>query len=135
MKPHCCIYCRIDGQQNEQNQRAMNRQLEMLRAAAVVLDLSVAAETTVFESGISPLRQSIKTLIRDARHGLYDCILVTDPSRLARSTEGLHVIGEKMNRHGIRIYTPDGPILLAKPRVFFYARRDHKGGEAFGSGE
>lgn len=133
MKQRCCIYCRIDGQQNEQNQRAMNRQLEALRAAAVALDLGVATETSVFENGISPLRQSIKTLIRDARHGLYDCILVTDPSSLARSAEGLHVIGEKMNRHGIRVYTPDGPILLATPHALFYFGRNHEGGEAFGT--
>lgn len=133
MKQRCCIYCRIDGQQNEQNQRAMNRQLEVLRAAAVALDLSVTAEATVFESGISPLRQSIKTLIRDARHNHYDCVLVLNPSRLARCPEGQYLVGEKMNHHGIRVYTPDGPILLATPHALFYFGRNHEGGEAFGT--
>lgn len=133
MKQRCCIYCRIDGQQTEQNQRAMEWQLDALRTAAAALNLIVTSEITVFESGIPPLRQSIKTLIRDARHGRYDCVLVVNPSRLARSSEDLHLIGEKMNRHGIRVYTPDGPIRLATPHAFLYFRRNHEGGEAFGT--
>lgn len=69
MKQRCCIYCRIDGQQTEQNQRAMEWQLDALRTAAAALDLIVTSEIAVFESGTSPLRQSIKTLIRDMSQG------------------------------------------------------------------
>ena len=60
----CCIYCRIDGAPMESNQHAMKSQLQSLREAAVLLGLTIAAEITVFESGLDPLRQSIKTLIR-----------------------------------------------------------------------
>lgn len=67
----CCIYCRIGGTANEPNQIAMNSQLEMLRKAAEDLGLTVVAEVTVFESGTDPQRQSIKTLIRDGKHGAY----------------------------------------------------------------
>lgn len=133
MKQRCCIYCRIDGQQTEQNQRAMEWQLDALRTAAAALDLIVTSEITVFESGISPLRQSFKTLIHDARHDCYDYVLVVNPSRLARSSEGLHLIGEKMNRHDIRVYTPDGPIRLAAPHAFLYFRCNREGGEVFGT--
>ena len=65
----CCIYCRIDGSPSESNQDAMKNQLHSLREAAVSLGLTIAAEIAVFESGIDPLRQSIKTMIRDGRHG------------------------------------------------------------------
>ena len=82
----CCIYCRIGGTANEPNQIAMNSQLEMLRKAAEDLGLTVVAEVTVFESGTDPQRQSIKTLIRDGKHGAYDCVLIVDPSRLSRSS-------------------------------------------------
>jgi len=75
----CCIYCRIGGTANEPNQIAMNSQLEMLRKAAEDLGLTVVAEVTVFESGTDPQRQSIKTLIRDGKHGAYDCVLIVDP--------------------------------------------------------
>lgn len=108
----CCIYCRIGGTANEPNQIAMNSQLEMLRKAAEDLGLTVVAEVTVFESGTDPQRQSIKTLIRDGKHGAYDCVLIVDPSRLSRSTEGYTLIGQKLNRHGIRVYTPQGKIQL-----------------------
>ncbi len=118
----CCIYCRIGGPVNEHNQIAMEGQLETLRKAAEEFGLTVVAEVTVFENGIEPLRQSIKTLIRDGKHGVYDCVLVTDPSRLARSTEGCTLIGQKMNRHGIGVYTPQGKIRLAPPHAFFYSR-------------
>ncbi len=104
----CCIYCRIGGTANEPNQIAMNSQLEMLRKAAEDLGLTVVAEVTVFESGTDPQRQSIKTLIRDGKHGAYDCVLIVDPSRLSRSADGYTLIGQKLNRHGIRVYTPPG---------------------------
>ena len=99
----CCIYCRIGGTANEPNQIAMNSQLEMLRKAAEDLGLTVVAEVTVFESGTDPQRQSIKTLIRDGRHGCYDCVLVANTSRLARNADGLIQVGRKMNRSGIGV--------------------------------
>ena len=118
----CCIYCRIDGALTESSQEAMERQLHSLREAAASLGLTVAAEVTVFESGVDPLRQSIKTLIRDGKHGAYDCVLIVDLSRLSRSAEGCALIGQKLNRHGIRVYTPQGKIQLAPPHAFFYSR-------------
>ena len=97
------------------------------------LGLTVAAEVTVFESGVDPLRQSIKTLIRDGRHGCYDCVLVTNTSRLARNADGLIQVGRKMNHVGIGVYTPDGKVQLAPPSVFFYSRYHTKGGTVIGS--
>lgn len=129
----CCIYCRIDGSPSESNQDAMERQLHSLREAAVSLGLTVAAEVTVFESGVDSLRQSIKTLIRDGRHGCYDCVLVTNTSRLARNADGLIQVGRKMNHAGIGVYTPDGKVQLASPSAFFYSRYHTKGGTVIGS--
>lgn len=131
----CCIYCRIDGAADEGNQLVMGNQLEKLRDAARELGLTVVSEVTAFESGVEPLRQSIKTLIRDGKHGVYDCVLVASPSRLARSTEGCTLIGQKLNRHGIRVYTPQGKIQLAPHHAFFYSRYCKEGGAAFGSGK
>ena len=149
----CCIYCRIGGTANEPNQIAMNSQLEMLRKAAEDLGLTVVAEVTVFESGTDlpisdtelldkifesgtdPQRQSIKTLIRDGKHGAYDCVLIVDPSRLSRSTEGCTLIGQKLNRHGIRVYTPQGKIQLPPPHAFFYSRYHKEGENDFGPGK
>lgn len=118
----CCIYCRIDGAPTEINQDAMNSQLQSLREAAVSLGLTIAAEIAVFESGIDPPRQSIKTLIRDGRHGCYDCVLVANTSRLARDTDGLIQVGRKLNRAGIGVYTPAGRVQLAPPSAHFYSR-------------
>lgn len=131
----CCIYCRIDGPANEMNQIAMDSQIASLRLAAENLGLAVATEVCVFESGTEPLRQSIKTLIRDGKHGVYDCILVSDPGRLSRSTEGCTLIGQKLNRHGIRVFTPQGAVQLAPPRMYFYSRyQTARGGVAVGPG-
>ena len=129
----CCIYCRIDGAPTEINQDAMKSQLQSLREAAVSLGLTIAAEIAVFESGIDPLRQSIKTLIRDGRHGCYDCVLVTNTSRLARSADGLIQMGRKMNRAGIGVYTPAGKVQLAPPRAFFYSKCNTEEGTVIGS--
>ena len=129
----CCIYCRIDGAPMESNQHAMKSQLQSLREAAVLLGLTIAAEITVFERGLDPLRQSIKTLIRDGRHGCYDCVLVTNTSRLARNADGLIQVGRKMNRAGIGVYTPAGKVQLAPPSVLFFSRYSTEGGTAIGS--
>ena len=129
----CCIYCRIDGAPTEINQDAMKSQLQSLREAAVSLGLTIAAEIAVFESGIDPLRQSIKTMIRDGRHGCYDCVLVANTSRLARNADGLIQVGRKMNHAGIGVYTPDGKVQLAPPSAFFYSRYHTKGGTVIGS--
>ena len=131
----CCIYCRIDGPANEMNQIAMDGQIAFLRLAAANLGLAVATEVCVFESGTEPLRQSIKTLIRDGKHGVYDCILVADPGKLSRSAEGCTLIGQKLNRHGIKVFTPQGAVQLAPPRLYFYSRYQMtRGGAACGPG-
>lgn len=118
----CCIYCRIDGAPTESNQHAMKSQLLSMREAAVSLGLTITSEMSVFESGIDPLRHSIKTLIRDGRHGCYDCVLVANTSRLARDTDGLIQVGRKLNRAGIGVYTPAGRVQLAPPSAHFYSR-------------
>ena len=129
----CCIYCRIDGAPTESNQHAMKSQLLSMREAAVSLGLTITSEMSVFESGIDPLRQSIKTLIRDGRHGCYDCVLVANTSRLARNADGLIQVGRKINRAGIGVYTPAGKVQLAPLSVHFYSRYHTKGGTVIGS--
>lgn len=129
----CCIYCRIDGSPTESNQEAMKSQLHSLREAAVSLGLTVTAEVTVFESGADPLRQSIKTLIRDGRHGYYDCVLVANTSRLARNAEGLSLVERKLNHAGVGVYTPAGRVQLAPLSAHFYSRYFTKGETVIGS--
>ena len=67
----CIIYARIGGSASEVNNSLMQAQLAWLRAAAKCLGLEVVAELPVFEYGNDGNRQSIKTLARDRRHGLY----------------------------------------------------------------
>ena len=129
----CCIYCRIDGSPTESNQDAMKNQLCSLREAAVSLGLTIAAEIAVFESGIDPLRQSIKTMIRDGRHGCYDCVLVANTSRLARNAEGLTLVGRKLNHAGVGVYTPTGRVQLAPLSAYCYSRYFTDEGTVIGS--
>ena len=129
----CCIYCRIDGAPMEANQDAMQSQLQSLCEAAVSLGLTIAAEIAVFESGIDPLRQSIKTMIRDGRHGCYDCVLVANTSRLARNAEGLTLVGRKLNHAGVGVYTPTGRVQLAPLSAYFYSRYFTDEGTVIGS--
>lgn len=77
----CIIYARIGGPASEVNNSLMQAQLAGLRAAAKCLGLEVVAELPVFEYGNDGNRQSIKTLARDRRHGLYECVLVKNLSR------------------------------------------------------
>lgn len=58
-----------------------------------------------------------------------------DPSSLSRSAEGCTLIGQKLNRHGIRVYTPQGKIQLAPPHAFFYSRCHKEGENDFGPGK
>ena len=75
-----------------------------------------------YESGLDANRQSIRTLIRDARYGAYDRVLVMNSGRLARDAEGLAAIGEKLTAAGVRVYCPDGEIDLAPAYSHGYFR-------------
>ena len=86
------LYCRVDGASTESNRLAINQQLTALRSLAGQLGFSISAEMLQYESGLDANRQSIRTLIRDARHGVYDRVLVMNGDRLARDAEGLAAI-------------------------------------------
>ena len=58
----------------------------------------------------------------DARHGVYDRVLVMNGDRLARDAEGLAAIGEKLTAAGVRVYCPDGEIDLAPAYSHGYFR-------------
>ena len=111
----CCLYCRVDGASTESNRLAINQQLTALRSLAGQLGFSISAEMLQYESGLDANRQSIRTLIRDARHGVYDRVLVMNGDRLA-------AIGEKLTAAGIRVYCPDGEIDLAPAYSHGYFR-------------
>ena len=111
----CCLYCRVDGASTESNRLAINQQLTALRSLAGQLGFSISAEMLQYESGLDANRQSIRTLIRDARHGVYDRVLVMN-------AEGLAAIGEKLTAAGIRVYCPDGEIDLAPAYSHGYFR-------------
>jgi DNA invertase Pin-like site-specific DNA recombinase len=100
----------------------MNQQLTALRSLAGQLGFSISAEMLQYESGLDANRQSIRTLIRDARHGVYDRVLVMNGDRLARDAEGLAAIGEKLTAAGVRVYCPDGEIDLAPAYSHGYFR-------------
>ena len=118
----CCLYCRVDGASAESNRLAINQQLTALRSLARQLGFSISTEMLQYESGLDANRQSIRTLIRDARHGVYDRVLVMNGDRLARDTEGLAAIGEKLTAAGVRVYCPDGEIDLAPAYSHGYFR-------------
>ena len=111
----CCLYCRVDGASTESNCLAINQQLTALRSLAGQLGFSISAEMLQYESGLDANRQSIRTLIRDARHGVYDRVLVMN-------AEGLAAIGEKLTAAGVRVYCPDGEIDLAPAYSHGYFR-------------
>lgn len=66
---------------------AINQQLTVLRSLARQLGFSISTEMLQYESGLDANRQSIRTLIRDARHGVYGRVLVMNGDRLARDAE------------------------------------------------
>ena len=103
-----------------------------LRTTAEGLGLEVVAELPVFEYGTDGNRQSIKTLARDRRHGLYECVLVKNLSRLARG-EAILEVGRKFASAGLSVYTPSGRAELIPPVYAFYSRYRTEGGPAFGS--
>ena len=88
--PKCCLYCRVDGASTESNRLAMNQQLTALRSLAGQLGFSISAEMLQYESGLDANRQSIRTLIRDARHGVYDRVLVMKSGRIVE--QGSHSV-------------------------------------------
>ena len=119
----CIIYARIGGPASEVNNSLMQAQLAGLRTTA---------EGLVFEYGTDGNRQSIKTLARDRRHGLYECVLVKNLSRLARG-EAILEVGRKFASAGLSVYTPSGCAELIPPVYAFYSRYRTEGGPAFGS--
>ena len=88
----------------------------------------------VLHSDLNNCYASIECMLH-GKHGAYDCVLIVDPSRLSRSAEGCALIGQKLNRHGIRVYTPQGKIQLAPPHAFFYSRYHKEGENDLGPGK
>ena len=116
----------------DRNNSLMQAQLAGLRTTAEGLGLEVVAELPVFEYGTDGNRQSIKTLARDRRHGLYECVLVKNLSRLVRG-EAILEVGRKFASAGLSVYTPSGRAELIPPVYAFYSRYRTEGGPAFGS--
>lgn len=125
----CIIYARIGGPASEVNNSLMQAQLAGLRTTAKGLGLEVVAELPVFEYGTNGNRQSIKTLARDRRHGLYECVLMKNLSRLARG-EAILEVGRKFASAGLSVYTPSGRAELIPPVYAFYSRYRTEGGPA-----
>lgn len=128
---HCIIYARIGGSASEVNNSLMQAQLAWLRAAAKCLGLEVVAELLFLSMAMMGTGQSIKTLARDRRHGLYECVLVKNLSRLARG-EAILEVGRKFASAGLSVYTPSGHAELIPPVYAFYSRYRTEGGPAFG---
>ena len=126
----CIIYARIGGPASEVNNSLMQAQLAGLRTTAKGLGLEVVAELPVFEYGTDGNRQSIKTLARDRRHGLYECVLVKNLLRLARG-EAILEVGRKFASAGLSVYTPSGRAELIPPVYAFYSRYRTEAGVSF----
>ena len=122
----CIIYARIGGPASEVNNSLMQAQLAGLRTTAEGLGLEVVAELPVFEYGTNGNRQSIKTLARDRRHGLYECVLMKNLSRLARG-EAILEVGRKFASAGLSVYTPSGGN-VKKCAVGKYPKSEKPGG-------
>ena len=60
---------------------------------------------------------------------------IAEAEGVSRSAEGCTLIGQKLNRHGIRVYTPQGKIQLAPPHAFFYSRYHKEGENDLGPGK
>ena len=82
-----------------------------------------------------PNQIAMNSQLEMLRKAAEDLVLIVDPSRLSRSTEGYTLIGQKLNRHGIRVYTPQGKIQLPPPHAFFYSRYHKEGENDFGPGK
>ena len=76
--------------------------------------------------------ESHESQMRDRRHGLYECVLVKNLSRLARG-EAILEVGRKFASAGLSVYTPSGRAELIPPVYAFYSRYRTEGGPAFGS--
>ncbi len=68
----------------------------------------------------------------DRRHGLYECVLVKNLSRLARG-EAILESGRKFASAGLSVYNSGGGAGLIPPVYAFYSRYRTEGGPAFGS--
>lgn len=127
----CCLYARLGGSENEQNKYVMESQLEVLRAFAQSANLLIVKEVAVYESGTNSERGSIHALCRGGKQREYDCVLVTDLNRLARSVLGIVDVARQLKESGVDVLTPRGDEKLIPflPAIYHY---DTRGGDAFG---
>lgn len=118
----CCIYCRIAGEPTEANQAAMEIQAASLRSAAKNLGLEIVEERFCYEPAHDPKRESISRLLKDARAGTFDAVLVKNPNRLARDTYCMEEITTAFRQVGLKVFTPEGELQFTAPRVAAYFR-------------
>ena len=133
-KRRCCIYARIGGTGTEFDKSAMENQLKVLRQLAKDMNLQVVKEIAVFESGTDHKRSSIQELLKDGKQQAYDCVLVFDLNRLARTVVGIQYVAHALKQVGIELHTPSGeeaviPFVSACYSAFV------SGGDAVGPGK
>jgi site-specific DNA recombinase len=106
------IYVRVSTQRQAQTQ-TIEQQIERLRAHIVSSGARLADEDIFRDDGYSgaTLRRPGLDRLRDrASLAIFDCILVTDPDRLARNFVHQVLLIEELQKHGCRVEFLDRPM-------------------------
>lgn len=130
-KRRCCIYARIGGTGTEFDKSDMENQLKVLRQLAKDMNLQVVKEIAVFESGTDHKRSSIQELLKDGKQQAYDCVLVFDLNRLARTVVGIQHVAHALKQIGIELHTPSGEEAVI-PFLSAYYSAFESGGDNIG---
>ena len=109
-KIRAALYCRVA----RDDQFAVDAQVEQLKMFAAGECLDVAA-IYCDKAPACQVRPALQNMLRDAEGGSFDVILTSAPSRLARRTEQLWDITQRLERAGVSVRFTDGserPLML-----------------------
>lgn len=110
---HVAVYARVSTVRQAQAQTT-DQQLDRLRAHAEKRGWSLAADRVFRDDGYSgaSLRRPGLDRLRDAAAGArLDCILITEPDRLARNYVHQVLLVEELQKHGAEVEFLDRPLV------------------------
>ena len=91
-----CIYARVGNN----DQVALDAQVEMLKDYASAKGYDVTAVVSVLGTSGRQNRQSLKSIVEMADEGIFDAVLAVKPSRFSRDTVTYMDFAEKLKERG-----------------------------------
>jgi len=100
------IYCRAVCQEQTSKDNSLDKQEKLCREFAEQNDIDVVDCIKEFESGTKMYREGLNKILSSTKKGGVSYVLVSDPTRLARSYKVYNLLQNLLMEHGVKVCIP-----------------------------